>query len=177
MFHLVTHAFFKALLFLGAGSVMHATHGVLDIRRLGGLRHKMPHHLHHLPDRHHGAGRHHSLLSGFFSKDAILVAALPANMPDHLYHRRITALLTAIYSFRALFLTFNGEATRPASLRPCPRKPAHHDDPAVDSGVLLTVFIGLANLPLCADARSSGWSRPLAATQEIANCHWSCSAS
>ena len=41
IFHLVTHAFFKALLFLGAGSVMHATDGVIDMRRLGGLRHKM----------------------------------------------------------------------------------------------------------------------------------------
>ncbi len=75
IFHLTTHAFFKALLFLGAGSVMHATHGELDIRKMGGLRHKMPitywtfligvAALAGIPP-----------LAGFFSKDAILLGAL-----------------------------------------------------------------------------------------------------
>ncbi|MCB9139409.1 MAG: hypothetical protein H6642_13795 [Caldilineaceae bacterium] len=75
MFHLTTHAFFKALLFLGAGSVMHATHGVLDMRRLGGLKEKMPAtHKTFVIGAAALAGL--PLMSGFFSKDAILLGAL-----------------------------------------------------------------------------------------------------
>ena len=63
MFHLITHAFFKALLFLGAGSVIHGCHGEQDIRRMGGLRKSdMPHHLPHLCRRHAGALRLPALL-------------------------------------------------------------------------------------------------------------------
>ena len=107
MFHLTTHAFFKALLFLGAGSVMHATDGILDITRLGGLRKQMP-----ATYRTFLVGTAALAgiipLSGFFSKDAILVAALDKNVAIYIVGA-VTALLTAFYSFRALFVTFHGE--------------------------------------------------------------------
>jgi len=107
LFHLVTHAFFKALLFLAAGSVMHATDGVLDMNRLGGLREKMPTtYRTFLVGAAALAGI--PLLSGFFSKDAILVAALDHNILLYAVGA-VTALLTAIYSFRAVFLTFHGQ--------------------------------------------------------------------
>ena len=73
MFHLLTHAFFKALLFLGAGSVMHAMGGVIDIRRLGGLRRRLPvTHWTFLFGCLAIAGVFP--LAGFWSKDAILLA-------------------------------------------------------------------------------------------------------
>ncbi|MCB0044406.1 MAG: NADH-quinone oxidoreductase subunit L [Caldilineaceae bacterium] len=107
MFHLTTHAFFKALLFLGAGSVMHATHGVLDMRRLGGLKEKMPAtHKTFVIGAAALAGL--PLMSGFFSKDAILLGALVKD-PFLYVLGLITALMTAFYSFRMVFLTFYGE--------------------------------------------------------------------
>ena len=71
MFHLFTHAFFKALLFLAAGSVMHAMGDVIDMRRFGGLRKVHADHALDVPVRRRGAGRL-PLLSGFWSKDEIL---------------------------------------------------------------------------------------------------------
>ncbi|MBE2239831.1 MAG: NADH-quinone oxidoreductase subunit L [Caldilineaceae bacterium] len=107
LFHLVTHAFFKALLFLAAGSVMHATDGILDINRLGGLRHKMPTtYRTFLIGAAALAGI--PLFSGFFSKDAILVIELQRNVALYLIGA-VAALLTAIYSFRAVFVTFHGQ--------------------------------------------------------------------
>jgi NADH-quinone oxidoreductase subunit L len=108
IFILVAHAFFKALLFLGAGSVMHATGGVIDVRRLGGLRHKMPQtYIVFLIGAMALGGI--PLLSGFWAKDAVL-AGIAADGAFAIYAVGVvTALLTAIYSFRAVFLTFNGE--------------------------------------------------------------------
>jgi NADH-quinone oxidoreductase subunit L len=107
IFHLVTHAFFKALLFLAAGSVMHALHDVLDIRRMGGLRNKMPTTFRtFLVGSAALAG--FPLLSGFFSKDAILAGALAHN-PALYIIGLFTALLTAFYSFRAVFVPFFGK--------------------------------------------------------------------
>jgi NADH-quinone oxidoreductase subunit L len=120
MFHLVTHAFFKALLFLGAGSVMHAMGGVIDLRRLGGLRGRLP-------------TTHWTFLfgclalagivpfAGFWSKDAILAAvrqSAAAHPMTGLYHvlyltAVATAGLTALYVFRAFFLTFYGQERIP----------------------------------------------------------------
>jgi NADH-quinone oxidoreductase subunit L len=107
VFHLVTHAFFKALLFLAAGSVMHALHDVLDIRRMGGLRHKMPATFRTFLI---GAAALAGLppLSGFFSKDAILAGALAHN-PILYAIGLFVALLTAFYSGRMLFVAFFGE--------------------------------------------------------------------
>ncbi len=125
MFHLFTHAFFKALLFLGAGSVMHAMGGVIDMRRFSGLRKIMP--------TTYATFLIGSLalagvpgLSGFFSKDAVIAAVWDKAQtlehdggPATLYYvlvgvALLTALLTAFYTFRAFFMTFHGEERIPA---------------------------------------------------------------
>ena len=106
IFHLATHAFFKALLFLGAGSVMHALDGELDIRKMGGLRKKMPTtYWTFLAGATALAGI--PPLAGFFSKDAILLETLMKN-PLLYVIAAFTALLTALYSFRAVFVPFLG---------------------------------------------------------------------
>ena len=116
IFHLFTHAFFKALLFLGSGSVMHAMGNVIDMRKFGGLRRLMPvTHLTFLAGSLALAG--FPLLSGFWSKDQILHALSDAAF-GRSAHRDVymvvygvallTALLTAFYTFRAYFLTFWG---------------------------------------------------------------------
>ena len=106
VFHVMTHAFFKALLFLGSGSVIHAMGGEQDIRKMGGL------------------GKHMRItqatfligclaisgipgLSGFFSKDAILADAF-AHDPILYYLGIVAAMMTAFYMFRLYFLTFTG---------------------------------------------------------------------
>ncbi len=118
MFHLYTHAFFKALLFLGAGSVMHAMGGVIDMRQFGGLRRRLPvTHVTFLVGCLALAGVFP--LAGFWSKDAILGAVYDraqsgdALMASLLWCALGTALLTAFYTFRAFFLTFYGEERIP----------------------------------------------------------------
>jgi len=114
MFHLFTHAYFKALLFLASGSVMHSMGDVIDMRRFSGLRHVLPvTHWTFLCGALALAG--FPLLAGFWSKDDIL-AALAEGM--HSSHGGfftvifgvavLTALLTAFYTFRAYFMTFWG---------------------------------------------------------------------
>jgi NADH-quinone oxidoreductase subunit L len=110
MFHLFTHAFFKALLFLGAGSVIEAMHHEQDMRKMGGLAKYIPHtfwamvigtvSLTGFP-----------LTAGFFSKDAIIEAAYAAQTPGAVYGFLLTvvaAALTSFYSWRLIFLTFYG---------------------------------------------------------------------
>ncbi|MEM7034757.1 MAG: NADH-quinone oxidoreductase subunit L [Chloroflexota bacterium] len=107
MFHLTTHAFFKALLFLGAGSVMHALHDVIDIRRMGGLKDKMK--ITWITFWIGGlALAGFPLMSGFFSKDEILAKAFEAS-PILWAVGIITAGLTAFYTFRAIFIAFHGQ--------------------------------------------------------------------
>ena len=111
IFHLFTHAFFKALLFLGAGSVMHAMGGVIDIRRFGGLRKVLPWTfvtfvvgslaLAGVP-----------MLSGFFSKDEIIHHALSRHWVLGTM-ALLTAVLTAFYTFRMVFLAFFGDERIP----------------------------------------------------------------
>ncbi|MEN9800432.1 MAG: NADH-quinone oxidoreductase subunit [Pseudomonadota bacterium] len=140
-FHLVTHAFFKACLFLGAGSVMHGNGDETDIRRLGGLRKEMkvtwatfavatlaitgvvP-------------------LSGFFSKDAILHAAHTHSIPgfDGAVHVAyalglLTALSTAFYMTRAYVLAFEGERSKDA------RIPHAHESAAAMTGPLVVLAV------------------------------------
>src|SRR5208283_4804389 len=118
IFHLVTHAFFKALLFLAAGSVIHAIGGEQDLRKMGGLRKKLPVTF---------AVTTVGVLAiagifpfaGFFSKDAILYAAFLQGTNGKIlwFVGLLTALLTSFYMFRLWYLAFLG---KPRS------EPAHH---------------------------------------------------
>ncbi len=106
VFHVMTHAFFKALLFLGAGSVIHAMHHEQDIMKMGGLRKKLPiTHITFLIGCLAIAGI--PPFAGFFSKDEILTAALEKN-PVYYILALATSLMTAFYMFRLYFLTFSG---------------------------------------------------------------------
>lgn len=106
LFHMMTHAFFKALLFLGAGSVIHALHGEQDIRNMGGLRKLLPITfvtfilgalaISGIPP-----------FSGFFSKDEILVNLYAHNKVIWIM-ASVSSMLTAFYMFRLVFLTFYG---------------------------------------------------------------------
>ncbi|HAF11739.1 MAG TPA: NADH-quinone oxidoreductase subunit L [Candidatus Limnocylindria bacterium] len=108
IFHLATHAFFKALLFLGSGSVIHGLGGEQDMRKMGGLRRKMPVTFWTMLIA-GGALAALPPLAGFWSKDEILGAAF-ANGHLVLYAVGIvTAILTAFYVTRALWMTFYGE--------------------------------------------------------------------
>jgi NADH-quinone oxidoreductase subunit L len=106
VFHVMTHAFFKALLFLGAGSVIHAMHHEQDIRKMGGLKKHMPiTHITFLLACLAIAGI--PPFSGFFSKDEILMAAYNSN-PIYYYVGLGGALMTAFYMFRLYTMTFLG---------------------------------------------------------------------
>ena len=107
IWHLVTHAFFKALLFLGAGSVIHACSGEQDMRNMGGLRTKTPITFWTLVCAALAIAGVPGT-SGFFSKDAILVAAYHVS-PWYYWIGTITAGMTAFYVWRAMFMTFWGE--------------------------------------------------------------------
>ncbi|HZW27878.1 MAG TPA: NADH-quinone oxidoreductase subunit L [Trueperaceae bacterium] len=142
VFHVVTHAFFKALLFLGAGSVIHALGGEQDVRRMGGLGKRM---------RVTGttslvatlaiAGV--PLLSGFFSKDAILSGTLTSSLladsggPVLFALLLLTAVLTAAYMFRWYYLVFAGEERLTAEAK------AHvHESPSVMTVPLVVLAVG-----------------------------------
>ncbi|MBF0121820.1 MAG: NADH-quinone oxidoreductase subunit L [Candidatus Omnitrophica bacterium] len=142
-FHLMTHAFFKALLFLGAGSVIHAVH-TQDIRQMGGLIHKMK-----------ITGVTFIIgalalagimpLSGFWSKDEIFITLWQSGNPLLFGAAVLTSFLTAFYMARVIFLTFLGE----------PRTETHaHESPAVMTFplVILAVFaagLGFIGSPWC----------------------------
>lgn len=107
VFHVITHAFFKALLFLGAGSVIHAMHHEQDIQKMGGLKSKLPiTHLTFLIGCIAIAGI--PPFSGFFSKDEILAAAFEKN-PIYYYLGILGAAMTAFYMFRLYATTFLGK--------------------------------------------------------------------
>ena len=107
IFHVMTHAFFKALLFLGAGSIIHAIGGEQDLRRMGGLRKYMPVTFITLLAASLAISGFPGF-SGFFSKDAILSAAYDY-APWMYWVGVITAGITAFYVFRAFFLAFFGD--------------------------------------------------------------------
>jgi NADH-quinone oxidoreductase subunit L len=133
MFHLFTHAFFKALLFLGSGSVIIAMHHEQDIRHMGGLKDKLPFTywtmligtlaLTGFP-----------LTAGYFSKDAIIEAAYAGHNPMAFYafcSTVVAAALTAFYSWRLMFMTFHGS--------PHDR---HHYEAARESPLVMTIPLG-----------------------------------
>lgn len=137
-FHLITHAFFKALLFMGAGSVIHGTH-VQHINEMGGLFKKMPHTaitfiiaslaLAGIPP-----------LSGFWSKDEILLAAYASGHHVLFGILLLTAFMTAFYMFRLIFLTFFGNPRNP--------KVHAHESPAVMTLPLWILAIGAITIGL-----------------------------
>jgi NADH-quinone oxidoreductase subunit L len=129
MFHLTTHAFFKALLFLGAGSVIHALHHEQNIWQMGDLKRRLPITfwtfligtlaLSGVPP-----------LAGFFSKDAILASAIDARSPSLFILAFLVAILTSFYMFRLVFIALLGPAKSD--------KPSHaHESPAVMTWPLL----------------------------------------
>ena len=141
IFHLMTHAFFKALLFLGAGAVIHGLHGEQDLRQMGGLfSHMRITAITLLCASFAIAG--FPFTSGFFSKDAILVAAYQ-RAPWMYWVGVATAGLTAFYVFRAWFLAFTGKY----------RGHAHpHESPLVMTGPLMLLALlslggGFINIP------------------------------
>jgi len=153
VFHLFTHAFFKGLLFLGAGSVMHAMGGVIDIDRFSGLRKRMPATCWtFLIGSAALAG--FPFLSGFWSKDAILHAAEADHRTILLLVGSITALVTAFYTFRAFFRTFFG----PEKI---PDEAGHHahESPRVMTIPLILLAVGaaLAGILLASNHRIDGF--------------------
>ncbi len=156
IFHLFTHAFFKALLFLGAGSVIHAMHHEQDMRKMGGLRPKLQFTwammlIGTLALTGFGIP-HIAGMSGFYSKDAIIEAAHAAHTPgDYAFWLLvIAALMTSFYSWRLMFMTFHGPSRADAKTF----KHAHESPPvmlvplavlalgAVAAGAATPFFIG-----------------------------------
>jgi len=159
IFHLYTHAFFKALLFLGSGAVIHALAGEQDLRNMGGLKKYLPiTYWTFLIGTLAIAGA--PFLSGFFSKDEILWRTFTAHDPG--FHMvlyvvgMITALLTATYMFRLFFLTFHGPrrqahaAEHPEEEEPAAHSTSHvaqgtshvHDAPPAMAFALIVLAIG-----------------------------------
>jgi len=141
IFHVMTHAFFKGLLFLGAGAVMHGLHGELDLRHMGGLlKHMKITAVTLLCASVAISGV--PFTSGFFSKDAILVAAYE-RAPWMYWVGVLTAGMTAFYVFRAWFMAFMGDY----------RGHAHpHESPLVMTGPLMILAVlslagGFINVP------------------------------
>jgi NADH-quinone oxidoreductase subunit L len=155
IFHVSTHAFFKALLFLGSGSIIHANHHEQDITKMGGLKKYMPTtHLVFLIGTLAIAG--FPFLSGFFSKDEILAAGF-GHGPVIFGLLILSASLTAIYMFRMYFLVFFGE------FRGDHHTKEHlHESPAVMTMPLvvlaiLSVLGGALNLPSFLIESGSHW--------------------
>jgi len=145
MFHVMTHAFFKALLFLGAGSVIHAMSNEQDMRFMGGLKKYIPiTHATFLIGTLAISG--FPLLSGMISKDEILVAAFAKN-PIYWVMLFILAAITATYMFRLYYLTFHGEFRGTED-----QKHHLHESPSnmtlpLIVLAILSVLGGLINLP------------------------------
>ena len=128
VFHLFTHAFFKALLFLGAGSVIHAMHHEQDMRNMGGLRRYIPY-----TSAMMAIGSLALIgfpyTAGYYSKDAIIEAAYASTRPGHTLAFLcvvVAAFFTSFYSWRLFFMTFEGPARWGAHAAH-----GHHDAPAV----------------------------------------------
>ena len=134
MFHLFTHAFFKALLFLGSGSVIYAMHHEQDIRNMGGLKDKIPY-TYIVMVIGTLALTGFPLTAGYFSKDAIIESAFVSHNPFAFYGFLMTVVaagLTSFYSWRLIFKTFHGE--------PHDRK---HYEAAHESPIWMLIPIGV----------------------------------
>ena len=142
MFHLFTHAFFKAMLFLGAGSVIHGMHHEQDMRNYGGLRHKMPYTfwamiIGTLAITGVGIPFTYIGFAGFFSKDAVIESAYAGTAGGYAFWMLvIAALFTSFYSWRLMFLTFFGT----------PRGKSHTHDHAHESPMTMIAPLGVLAL-------------------------------
>lgn len=141
MFHLLTHAFFKAMLFLGAGSVIHAMHHEQDMTNYGALRKKIPYTfaammIGTLAITGVGIPLTHIGFSGFLSKDAIIESAYAGGSGYGFWLLVIAAAMTAFYSWRLMFLTFYGEA----------RGDKHTHDHAHESPMVMLIPLGVLAL-------------------------------
>ena len=145
VFHVITHAFFKACLFLGSGSVIHALHGEQDMRNMGGLKKVMPiTFITMLVSSLAISGV--PVFSGFFSKDEILLTAFHHNIPLWVV-ASVASIMTAFYMFRLMFLTFFNE------FRGTEEQKHHlHESPALITFPLIVLAIlatvgGVISLP------------------------------
>lgn len=142
MFHLFTHAFFKAMLFLGAGSVIHAMHHEQDMRHYGGLRKKIPYTfwammIGTLAITGVGIPLTHIGFAGFLSKDAIIESAWAETAGGYAFWMLvIAALMTSFYSWRLMFLTFFGKQ----------RGDKHTHDHAHESPMVMLIPLGVLAL-------------------------------
>ncbi|MDP3340309.1 NADH-quinone oxidoreductase subunit L [Frigidibacter sp.] len=141
MFHLLTHAFFKAMLFLGAGSVIHAMHHEQDMRNYGGLRKKIPLTFYAmligtLAITGVGIPLTHIGFAGFLSKDAIIESAYASGVGYAFWLLVIAAMFTSFYSWRLMFLTFWGK----------PRGDHHAYDHAHESPKTMLIPLGVLAL-------------------------------
>ena len=137
MFHLLTHAFFKAMLFLGAGAVIHAMHHEQDMRNYGGLRHKIPLTfwamiIGTLAITSVGIPLTHIGFAGFLSKDAVIESAFAGGSMYAFWMLVIAAAMTSFYSWRLMFLTFFGT----------PRGDKHTHDHAHDAPMTMLIPLG-----------------------------------
>ena len=167
MFHVVTHAFFKALLFLGSGSVIHAMGGEQDVRKMGGLWKKLP-----ITGRTMAIGTAAisgiPLLAGFWSKDEILLNAYAAR-PIYWAVAFLTAGMTAFYMTRMMVKTFAG----------APRYDEHVASHLHESPISMTLPLGiLAALSIVGGFLNAGafgihafehWLEPVVKTRELSN--------
>jgi NADH-quinone oxidoreductase subunit L len=138
MFHLFTHAFFKAMLFLGAGSVIHAMHHEQDMTKYGGLRKKIPYTfaammIGTLAITGVGIPLTHFGFAGFLSKDAIIESAWAGGSMYGFWLLVAAAAMTSFYSWRLMFLTFYGEA----------RGDKHTHEHAKESPMVMLVPLGV----------------------------------
>jgi NADH-quinone oxidoreductase subunit L len=134
MFHLFTHAFFKALLFLGSGSVIYAMHHEQDIRNMGGLWKKIPY-TYAVMVVGTLALTGFPLTAGYFSKDAIIESAYASHNPFAVYGFLMTVVaagLTSFYSWRLIFKTFHGEP-----------HDEHHYEAAHEAPIWMLIPIGV----------------------------------
>lgn len=141
MFHLFTHAFFKAMLFLGAGSVIHAMHHEQDMRNYGALRKKIPYTfaammIGTLAITGVGIPLTHIGFAGFLSKDAIIESAYAGGSMFGFWALVLAAFMTSFYSWRLMFLTFYGEA----------RGDKHTHDHAHESPMVMLIPLGVLAL-------------------------------
>jgi NADH-quinone oxidoreductase subunit L len=150
IFHLVTHAFFKGLLFLGAGSVIHGMHEEQDMRKMGGLKKYMPVTYWTFLI---GAAANAGIipLAGFWSKDEIILGTWLYDHTVIMVVAFATAFFTSLYMFRAVFMTFHGEERfDPDEVHP-------HESPKVMTLPLIVLAIFAATIGFIGFPPEDGW--------------------